>query len=77
MSNRCLARLASSHPLDLFQYAQHGLVPEKWKDFVAINTKFSPQWPVIDAQKEPLPTADEMAKVEDKRDQIDPDPFAG
>ena len=52
-------------------------LPEKWKDFVAINTKFAPQWPVIDAQKEPLSSADEAAKVENKRDQIDPSPFEG
>ena len=52
-------------------------LPEKWKDFVAINAKYTPLWPVIDAQKEPLSGADEAAKVEDKRDQIDPNPFAG
>lgn len=52
-------------------------LPEKWKDFVVINKKYAPSWPVIDAQKEPLPGADEAAKVEDKRDQLDPSAFAG
>ena len=50
-------------------------LPEKWHDFTEINAKRASEWPVIDAQKEPLPTADEAAKEEDKRDQLDPTPF--
>ena len=52
-------------------------LPEKWNDFVEINSKYSPNWPVIDAQKEPLPTADAASKEESKKDQISPDPWAG
>ena len=51
-------------------------LPEKWHDFIEINTKHASEWPVIEAQKEPLPTADEAAKEEDKRDQLDPTPFS-
>ena len=43
---------------------------------MAINAKYTPLWPVIDAQKEPLPGADAAAKEENKREQIDPAPFA-
>ncbi len=52
-------------------------LPEKWSDFIEINAKYAAEWPVIDAQKEPMPGADEAAKIEDKRDQLDPDPFSG
>ena len=51
-------------------------LPEKWHDFIEINAKHASEWPVIDAHKEPLPTADEAAKEEDKRDQLDPNPFS-
>ena len=51
-------------------------LPEKWNDFIEINTDRANVWPVIDTQKEPLPTADEAAKEEDKRDQLDPKPFS-
>ncbi len=51
-------------------------LPEKWHDFIEINAKHASEWPVIDAQKEPLPTADEAAKEEDKRDQLDPTPYS-
>ena len=51
-------------------------LPDKWSDFIELNAKYSPDWPVIDAQKEPLPEADEQAKIEDKRRMLDPNPFA-
>jgi len=52
-------------------------LPSKWHDFIEINARLSPQWPVIDAQKAPLPGADEAAKEEDKRGQLDTNAFAG
>ncbi len=52
-------------------------LPPKWAAFVEINKKYSPAWPVIDAQKGHLPTADAAAKEENKIGQIDPNPFAG
>ncbi len=51
-------------------------LPEKWHDFIEINAKHGSEWPVIEVQKEALPTADEAAKEEDKRDQLDPNPFS-
>lgn len=52
-------------------------LPEKWNDYVALNETYACDWPVIDAQKEPLPGADEAGKEDDKKDQIDPAAFAG
>jgi len=52
-------------------------LPDKWKDFTEINKKYSPTWPVIDSQKEHLPTADEFSKIESKKAMIDPSPFTG
>ena len=52
-------------------------LPEKWSHYVEINKKYSPLWPVIDAQKEPLPDADEHAKEENKLDQLDPSASSG
>lgn len=52
-------------------------LPDKWADFKEINAKYAAQWPVIDAQKEPMPGADEAAKIETKKDKLDPKPFEG
>ncbi len=52
-------------------------LPEKWHNFIEINAKYSAEWPVIDTQKDPLPEADAFAKVDDKLDMIDPNPFEG
>jgi ferredoxin len=52
-------------------------LPDNWSDFVEINARYAAEWPVIDAQKEPMSGADEAAKVEGKRDQLDPGPFSG
>ncbi len=51
-------------------------LPEKWHDFVDINAKHAEVWPVIEAQKEPLATADEAAKEENKRQHLDENPFS-
>lgn len=52
-------------------------LPDKWQNFVEINAKYTCDWPVIDAQKEPMSNADDAAKEDDKLDQIDPNAFAG
>ena len=52
-------------------------LPEKWKEYVEINKKYSPAWPVIDSHTAPLPGADYMAKGENKHDLLDPNAFAG
>ena len=57
-------------------YAEEDL-PDKWQAYVEINAKYACDWPVIDAQKEPMDTADEASKEEDKIEQIDPNPFSG
>ncbi len=47
-------------------------LPDKWADYVEINAKYTEDWPVIDAQKDALPEADEFKDVEDKKDMLDP-----
>jgi len=42
-------------------------VPEKWTEYIALNARLSQQWPQLTAQKEPLPGADDWAKIADKR----------
>ncbi|MFQ5491493.1 MAG: DUF3470 domain-containing protein, partial [Phycisphaerae bacterium] len=49
-------------------------LPDKWSDYVEINTKYTDEWPVIDAQKDPLPEADEFKETENKREMLDPAP---
>ena len=50
-------------------------LPDKWHDYIEINAKYTDGWPVIDAQKEPLATADEASKEDDKREQMSPNEF--
>jgi ferredoxin len=45
-------------------------VPEDQRDFIALNAELAKVWKVITERKEPLPDADEWAKVKDKRDQL-------
>jgi ferredoxin len=49
-------------------------LPAKWHDYIEINKKYTALWPVIDAKKEALPTAEEFRNVETKKDLIDPTP---
>ena len=52
-------------------------LPEKWHDFIEINARYAQEWPLIETQKEPMEGADEAAKEDDKKDQLDPNPFSG
>lgn len=52
-------------------------MPDKWSDFTEINARLAGEWPVIDTQKEPLSGADEAAKEDDKKDQLDSGAFQG
>lgn len=52
-------------------------LPEKWAEYKEINAKYTPDWPVIDAQKAPLPEAEDLKEVEGKREMLDPAPFQG
>ena len=51
-------------------------LPEKWNDFIELNATYGSEWPVIDTQKAALPGADDAAKEETKREQLDPKPFS-
>jgi len=63
----------SECPVDAI-YSDRDLLPE-YEVFIEINTKYAQIWPVISAQKDPLPGANEAAKEEKKKDQINPNPF--
>lgn len=52
-------------------------LPEKWQDFIELNTKYACDWPVIDAQKEPMSTADAASKEDDKRALLNPNAVEG
>ncbi len=52
-------------------------LPEKWKEFIQINAEYAPKWPVINATREPLPTAEEARDVEGKRKDFIPEPGQG
>ena len=52
-------------------------LPDKWNSYIELNTKYAPDWPVIDAQKEPLDGADDAAKEEDKSEKFTPTAFEG
>jgi ferredoxin len=49
-------------------------LPEKWEDFLELNAKYAPDWPVINQTQDPLETAEEFREVEDKRDAFIPEP---
>lgn len=49
-------------------------LPEKWRDFVELNTRYAQEWPVIDEKQPELPTADEYKNMDAKRHLIDPTP---
>ena len=42
-------------------------VPEKWSEYIELNTVLSAQWPVIMDSKDPHPDAEAMKDVESKR----------
>ena len=46
-------------------------LPEKWAEFIEINARLAPDWPVISAKKDSLPDADEWKEVENKRQHLD------
>ena len=50
-------------------------LPEKWQEYIELNAKLACDWPVIDTQKDAMSGADEAAKEDDKRDQLNMDPF--
>ena len=52
-------------------------LPEKWKEFIALNADLSTKWPNINKQKDPLPGADERKEKEGKRALLSMEPFSG
>ena len=45
-------------------------VPDKWAEYIELNTVLSAQWPLIMDSKDPHPDADTMKDVESKRDML-------
>ncbi len=52
-------------------------LPEKWKEYVALNADLSTKWPNINKQKEGLPEAEQNKEKEGKRGMLSMNPFAG
>jgi ferredoxin len=42
-------------------------VPDRWKEYVALNADLSKRWPNITEKKDPLPEAEEFKDKEGKR----------
>lgn len=68
----CTACVAACPTQAIFD---EGDLPEKWAHYKEINAKFSEFWPNISTQKEPLSEATQYAKVEEKLELLDPNPF--
>jgi ferredoxin len=51
-------------------------VPQQWIEYIELNARFSKVWPQITDKKDPLPDADDWAKVADKRTQLSESPAA-
>lgn len=52
-------------------------VPEEWAEYMEINAKYGAEWPVIDAHKDALPSAEDFRETKDKHDLLDPAAFGG
>ena len=52
-------------------------VPEKWAEYVELNAKLAGMWPAITDKKDALDDADEWKDVEEKREHLSEEPFAG
>ncbi len=52
-------------------------LPEKWAEYKDINAKLASGWPSITSKKDPMPEADEMKEVADKRSMLSDKPFSG
>src|SRR3954453_17921141 len=52
-------------------------LPEKWKEYTALNADLSTKWPNINKQKEGLPDAEQNKEKEGKRGMLSMNPFAG
>ncbi|MHB8419320.1 MAG: ferredoxin FdxA [Myxococcales bacterium] len=52
-------------------------LPEKWKEYVEINSKYATEWPNINEKKDSLPDADKLKETLPKREMLDIKPFSG
>ena len=51
-------------------------LPDEWAEYLELNEKYGAEWPVIEAKKDPLPTAEEYREKTGKRELLDPTPFS-
>ena len=51
-----------------------GDLPDKWKEFKALNADYSKKWPVIAEKKAAMPDADAWKEKEGKRGSLDVNP---
>jgi ferredoxin len=52
-------------------------LPEKWKEYTALNLDLCKKWPNIAEKKDAMAEADKWKDIELKRDKFSMDPFAG
>ena len=57
--------------------AEQTIEPEKWADYIEINARLAGTWPVITEKKDALEIADDWKDVEEKREHLSENPFAG
>ncbi len=51
-------------------------VPEEWEEYIEINARLTPSWPVIDEQQDPLDSAEDYRDVENKRELLSEAPVS-
>ena len=49
-------------------------LPEKWAEYLELNSRLAAEWPEISKAKDALPEADEFKDVDDKRHLLDESP---
>jgi ferredoxin len=50
-------------------------LPEKWKEYVALNAKYATEWPNINEKKDALPDAEKFKETLPKREMFSEEPF--
>ena len=51
-------------------------LPEKWADYLEINTRLAEDWPEIDGKKDALDDADDWKDVEEKKEHLSEEAFS-
>jgi ferredoxin len=49
-------------------------VPDKWKEYTALNAEYAKKWPQIQMKKAAMQEADKWKDVQSKRDKFSPAP---